>query len=396
MRTKLKLMLVLASFGVLALAAGPAAAGESGGPAFAAGDPMETNIPYVAWAGEEVRLVKCIPGSWASLDAEWNVVSNSIDENDGDNRDPVFFDDLDRRTDGFAGAGDQAGRTCWAIDVESVHHGMARIKMALDDAGSVPEGMPTLKHDFLVIWLNMSNPTLTELASSAFPGYDVGDPLGDGNFVPEDGAYLNGLIRITVTGSFTDLNNTARTLPADWASLAGFYAADTDDYNPLAWDIHDDVALTVPHTAASICGGLLATLIDAVDNCLGGDEIGAFSRTIGGTSPTAGPFDPARPGSSFLPDGKLDAWDAPMPAARIDVRLAGAVGALEKAEKHVLYSRNRTGVGGTGGIAANNAHNLYAPFYRAWIPATTAPQTSSGTHGAIANNFPGYQTDGRL
>ena len=352
---------------------------------------METNIPYVAWAGEEVRLVKCVPGT-VSGDAEWNVVSNSIDENDGDNRDPVFFDDLDRRTAPFAGAGDQAGRTCWAIDVESVHHGMARIKMAIDGTGA--EGFPTLKHDFLVIWLDMSNPVLTELPSSAFPGYDVGDPLGDGNFVPEDGAYLNGLVSIKVTGSFTDLNNTARTLPADWASLAGFYAADTDDYNPLAWDIHDDVALTSLHTATSICGGLLATLIDAVDNCLGGGEAGAFSRTVGGTNPTTGPFDPARPGNSFLPDGKLDAWDAPMPAARIDVRLAGTVGSLEKAEKNVLYSRNRTGVGGTGGIPASNAHNLYAPFYVAWIPATSAPQTSSGTHGAIANNFPGYQNNG--
>ncbi|HSA52622.1 MAG TPA: hypothetical protein VLH10_21260 [Yinghuangia sp.] len=385
MRTKLKLCVAASLTALSALAmAGTAAAGEDG--AFAAGDPLTTNIPYVAWAGEEIRLVKCAPGTITG-NAEWNVVSNSIDEPDGDNRDPVFFDDVDRITSPFSGAGDQSGRTCWAIDVESVYPGMARIKMAVD--GTNPEGMPTLKHDFLVIWLDMSNPTLTELGDDAFPGFGVGDPDGDGVFVPSDGDYLNGLVRITVTGEFEDLHGNTRTLPDDWAALAELYAADTDDYNPARWDIHDDELPTVPHTSASICGG--AAAIDAVDNCLGGTEIGAFSRLIGGTSPTAGPFDPVRPGSSFLPDGKLDAGDAPMPAARIDVRLSGTVDALEDADKHVLYSRNRTGVGGTGGIPANNAHNLYAPFYAAYIPATRAPQTSSGTHGAVANNFPGYQ-----
>ena len=30
----------------------------------------------------------------------------------------------------------------------------------------------------------MSAPVLTELSDAAFPGYAVGDPLGDGNFSP--------------------------------------------------------------------------------------------------------------------------------------------------------------------------------------------------------------------
>ena len=211
--------------------------------------------------------------------------------------------------------------------------------MALDNGG--PDGLPIVKHDFLVIWLNMSAPVLTELSSAAFPGLAVGDPLGDGNFVPSGGAFPTGLIRAQVTGSFTDLLGTARTLPADWGALAGSFAFDTSGYNPDAWDIHDDQAATEGHTSTSMCGGV--ALIDAVDNCLGGGELGAFSRTIGGTSPTWGPFDPARPGTSFLPDGKLDAGDAPMPAARIDVDLSGTVGALDAADKHVIYSRNRTG-----------------------------------------------------
>ena len=61
MRTKLKLMLVLASLGALAALAmsSTASAGEAPN-LFEAGDPMDANIPYVAWAGEEVRLVKCV------------------------------------------------------------------------------------------------------------------------------------------------------------------------------------------------------------------------------------------------------------------------------------------------------------------------------------------------
>ena len=142
------------------------------------------------------------------------------------------------RTAAFAGGGEQAGRTCWAIDLDSVNPGMTRIKMAVD--GTDQPGSPSIKHDFLVIWLTMSSPALTELSNTAFPGYVVGDPLGDGNFTPVGGAYKNGLIRARVTGSFTDLHGAARTLPADWASLAGVYAFDTSGYNPMAWDIHDD------------------------------------------------------------------------------------------------------------------------------------------------------------
>jgi hypothetical protein len=392
MRSRLKACFVAPLAALLFLAlAGTAAAGEKDHSAFEAGDPLTTNIPYVAWAGEEVRLVKCVEGDWRGVDAEWNIVSSSTTQPNGTPRDPVFFDDLDRRTSAFAGAGDQRDRTCWAIDIDSVHPGMTRVKMALDDGG--PSGSPILKHDFLVIWLAMSAPTLTELGDDAFPGFSVGDPLGDGNFAPIDGDFLNGLVRVTVTGSFVDLFGNTFALPADWASLAGRYAADTElDNNPMRWDIHDDQLETEGHTATSMCGGLAS--IDAVDNCLGGGEIGRFSRTVGGTSFTLGPFDPVRPGSSFLPDGKLDAGDAPMPAARIDVSLNGTVGSLEAADKHVLYSRNRTGE--ADAAHPDNAHNLYAPFYAALIPADISALasgiiTTSGTHGTIANNFPGYQ-----
>ena len=99
MRTKLKLMLVLASLGALAALAmaGTASAG-AGADLFEAGDPMDTNIPYVAWAGEEVRLVKCVDdprGDWEGSQAEWGIVDSSVRQRSGELRDPVFFDDTD-------------------------------------------------------------------------------------------------------------------------------------------------------------------------------------------------------------------------------------------------------------------------------------------------------------
>ena len=52
-----------------------------------------------------------------------------------------------------------------------------------------------------------------------------------------------------------------------------------------------------------------------------------------------------------------------MPALRVDVRIAaGGIGSLEKADKDDIYVRDRT-------LPDNTPHNLYAPFYEAYIPA---------------------------
>ena len=81
----------------------------------------------------------------------------------------------------------------------------------------------------------------------------------------------------------------------------------------------------------------------------------------------------------------MDAGDAPMPSARIDVSLSGSAGALVKAEKDVIYSRDLTG--------APTIHNLYAPFYQTYLPATLAPPTASGVDGPVGgNNFAGFLT----
>jgi hypothetical protein len=404
MRTKLKLLLVLASLGALAALAmtSPAAAG---GPAPAVMDPQTTNVPYVAWVGEKVRLVKCVDADTHGLGGFGDF--NTVDWSGFNGIEPSYFPSNAQSRPGFAGLGEQEGRTCYDIIVASEKPGLAKIKLETRGSGQ------NFTHDFLVIWMTMNAPTLDELGSNEIPGLVTGDPAGDGIFAPVDcspaagfqGCFQNGYFQVDVTGSFPLGNNYAgdvpgdtATLPRDWATLAALYgtsAADAEDTS--GWDIHDDQIDQVEnpaadHSVSAICSGL-NLLLDEVDNCLGGGETGTFSRLIGGTNPTVGPFDPLRPNSSYLPDGKIDAGDAPMPALRIDVGVTGAFGALAAADKHVIYSRNATGA--ASAAFPNNAHNLYAPFYAAYIPATAAPQTSSGVYGEAANNFPGFLTNGQ-
>ena len=399
MRTKLKLLLVLASLGALAALAmsSTAAAGVENGPALA--DPQTTNVPYVAWVGEKVRLVKCV--STATHGTNGLGDFNLVDWSGFATIQPSFFPSNAQSRPAFPGQGEQEGRTCYDIVVASEKPGLAKIKL------ETRESNDNFTHDFLVIWMTMNTPALDELGSGEIPGLVVGDPAGDGIFNPIDcspapgwqGCFQDGYFQVDVTGSFPlgnnysgDVPGDVATLPRDWATLAALYgtsAADAEDIS--GWDIHDDQDIREGHVAGSGCGGPAAAR-EAVDNCFGGGELGAFSRLIGFTLPTRGPFDPLRPDESYLPDGVIDAGDAPMPALRIDVGVSGAFGALDDADKHVIYSRNATGA--ASAAFPNNAHNLYAPFYAAYIPATAAPQTSSGVFGEAANNFPGFLTNG--
>ena len=150
------------------------------------------------------------------------------------------------------------------------------------------------------------------------------------------------------------------------------------------WNIHDDDVLYADPS------------LDGVDSVLA-DPFSFYRKVLGdmSTAPTAGPFDPQRPGETFLPDGKLDAGDAPMPAARVDVAIApnsgrpgdiSGVGSLGSVSKQTVYSRDHFGTA--------SDHNIYAPFNQQWIPATAAGPASSGIDGGAANNFNGFLVNG--
>jgi hypothetical protein len=367
-RLKLSLAFLACVLGS-ALASGPAAAQ---GPQ----DPQTTNIPYLAWRGEQIRLVKCDPAigeEGASVD--WLVESWSG---------PGVLPQIETSTiTGF--------EDCVAADIVSLEPGLARVKLVVSN----DSGTPILKHQFLSIWMSLNTPLIDEVGVTDPTGDPtLGDPPGDGIFTAGDS---NGRIQVKVSGTFPYAGG-SYTLPDAWPTLANALADDSDsdpDNNAARWDIHDDLTKAEGHVGG-YCGPS-SLVIDAVDNCkVPSTSSGPFSRVYGDSSGpnTFGPFDPLVL-STLLSDGNLNAGDAPMPAARVDVQIAkntggsdiGGVGSLEPADKAEVYSRNTLGTAG--------AHNYYAPFYSAYIPATSRPGLSSGIDGpAQGNNFRGFLVDG--
>lgn len=360
-----------------AIAASPAGAAPP--------DPQTTNVPYLAWRGEHLRLVKCSPLISTDAGQTVDVIVEDWSGPDPDRSKPavvngttgIFFDE----------ARDMA---CARATVVSVKPGIAPIKLVV----SGDNGIPVLTHQFQAAWLGLQTPAIHEVAATDQTGDPwLGDPLGDGNFIAGGNS---GRIQVTVKGTLPLLGNYAElglgaaiTLPDQWPALAHALATDSNVLNLQPWnrwDIHDD---TILYPLASQ---------DMVDSVAWNPFV--FYRKVFGdlsASPTVGPFDPQRPNETLLSDGKLDAGDAPMPAARVDVAIApnsglpgdiSGVGSLGGVDKSVVYSRDHAG--------SATDHNLYAPFYQQWIPATAAGGAASGVDGEVANNFPGFLVKGGL
>jgi len=417
LRISLTLVTLLAAITAMTVGLGSAAATVEVAPL---PDPQTTNIPYVAWAGEQVKVVKCLDrldsARALSIGLESVVFRAKFRVEDWSgvnevNAGPTFLNSLD----GDVVAQNINDRVCFAVHVTSQKPGMAVIKLAVRDdfLGLFPGADPWLKHQFLVIFLQSQPAAIAEVPTP-------GDPGGAGVFNPIPGAgqggsnaFLPGLVKLNVKGTFPlgndfaaptsgiDFSGTAThtnliTLPDDWAWLANNFAVDDSiagsnfpGATPMRWDIHDDQTTAENHTLASICLDKLLGAVDAVDNCLGGPEDGTFSRLVGGTTDTIGPFDPLFPDNTLLTDGVLNSSDAPMPALRLDVSLgAGSVGSLTKADKTDIYIRDAS-------LSPETPHNLYAPFYQAYIPTVNQLFTDgSGVAGSFSNNFTGFLGDG--
>ena len=437
-------------------------------------NPTSSNIPYLAWRGENIRLVKCIDDlterEWAALRSvfhneeapaigvRWPSLSFVVEEWGGPaGEKPQLLEG----TRGFF-LGDHT--FCARGTFVSHEAGLARIKMAVGvntwnieldeetelsriEIASFVQKLSLLQHQFLAGWMNLSDPVVTELPLGGDGPNDPRNPFGSGvlnTFFPDspyydwDSKHYNdGIIQAKVTGTMPvkGLGKTI-TLPTDWPELANAYATDAnpDNENPaFRWDIHDQSDLgsftteghpydALPYNpSAPTCDKPtrpvnLPGVLDAVDNCAGGQ---AFSRVFDADGPGAiaplwlglthedsvGPFDPQRENETFLPDGALTADDAPMPAARIDFVIdqnddllkpvdqqkdISGVGSLHKTDKHKLYSADRP-ANANQGSGDDDSHNLYAPFYSAYIPATGAPEAiASGTDGLPGNDFTGY------
>jgi hypothetical protein len=413
-------------------------------------DPMLANIPYLAWRGEAVRLVKCAPPSAfpagyvpSALDAGFTLVDWSGDPHLATPETVTAapgFNAAIFAVRGFDGA------YCWGMSFISQKAGIAVIKMTVRDGTGGPV---ILVHDFLVGWMNLNS---LVLCNSPATGPCTGPTTSVVNDVA--GATTPNILEANVTGNipllqdFNELGighsitlpdgTTAPGLvmPTDWAVWASAMASTrgaTSD--PVSfWDIHDDTLATEGHaqeSPAATCTPRVTTGIDAVDQCTDtgslalANEAGPFSaiwafgtgNQLSGT-PTYGPFDPVRSGNTYLSDGKLDAGDAPMPSARIDFTIApnsggatdiSGVGTFTKVDKGLCPGQSALNDAGGEPAApfgctntlyvragATTPHHLYAPFYREFQPATLATLASgadpfaSGIDSGLANNFNGF------
>jgi len=364
-------------------------------------DPYTSNVPYLAWNGEQIRLVKCFAGLPDVADSD---VELFVEDWSGD---PFFKPNIEQSTVAdFVGTGERRGDRCVRGSIVSLKPGLAVVKLVVSpNGGAAGDRVPVLKHQFLVIWLTLGNPTIIELPFG-------GDPDASGNF---RAPFSNGRVQISVKGSFPlgnnfagligDANADTVTLPDQWAQLANLLSVDGADAQndapgtaPYRWDIHDDMSTRSLHAGDNPCTPRNPAGIDAVDNCGSATNSidGPYSSIYGLSGSAIGPFDPSRPLATLLSDGKLDEDDAPMPAARVDVRIAAnsggpgdisGAGALVEVLKSNVYDR--------GPLAD---HRYYAPFYARYLPATEegSAEASGNSGPRHGNNYAGYLDGGRL
>ena len=414
LRISIALAAAVAAIAVLVIGVGSAAASVS--PSSGPPDPQTTNIPYVAWIGETIKVSKCFgfadnvseSSAQSALGGSDLLPAGTVNVTDWSGVDEV---NAGPKVISQPWAQLTTAGICFSFDITSDKPGLADVLLSLNNNFlTLILGADSLdQHAYKLIWLQDQAPTIDETA-----GDNLGDPTGNGVFNPipqSDGsnAFEPGLIHVLVKGTFplgndfAGYNHPVVTLPDDWAWLANTFAMDSSPTGSshggaaaMRWDIHDDDLATEGHTDGSFCVSTGAS-VDAVDNCQGGGsdaDLGPFSNIYGGSSDFAvGPFDPIRPGDTFLPDGKLDAGDAPMPALRVDVNLSAdsTVGTLSKADKSDIYIRDAS-------KPASTPHNLYAPFYKAFIPAALPGEgniidggpTTSGVAGHASNNFSSF------
>jgi hypothetical protein len=418
-RLKLSLVLCVALVGTAAVLIGNAAAAPGDGIPFGQRihEPIETNVPLLAWRGEQLRFVKCEDNDVIETGAV--VLPNEPLSGASNARANIWVEDFSapNNADGthqpwpqpVSGTfrvvrGIEEGENCVVGDFMSVKAGLAQIKLVVTNSS----GRKVLEHQFLAGWMSINSAVMT----NAGPVTDLpGEEPGNSANVQVTG-------RIPLNSEFQEDWGlpAALVLPDQWATLAESGIASTSTElrqdNPRTepsqyWDIHDssgpaqvngDGGLPDIHVPGyCLTPTPTSTTDDQVDNCRGlgsGHSGWQFSRIFGDFGLGVGPFDPNYD-QTLLSDGKLNAADAPLPPLRIDFWNSGPFGFFTNSslsDKHVVYSRD--------GLGTNSAHNLYAPYYSTYIPGSQrSHETGSGTNGPHGdetggNNFEGYLVHG--
>jgi hypothetical protein len=171
-------------------------------------DPQTTNVPYLAWAGEEVRLEKCIPfeaAREADVDLSRIRATYLVEDWSSSSSDIQKRAQIEGSTPKIFFSGDQV---CASADAVSLYPGMARIELdVVGDVGQIgyDPASPLLKHQFLAGWMTLNKPSLKEMAATDFTSTaqaeaakELGDPTGNGVF---SAGGNNGYLDVKVTGS---------------------------------------------------------------------------------------------------------------------------------------------------------------------------------------------------
>ena len=119
---------------------------------------FETNVPYVAWRGEQIRAVKCDASLRGAVDADVLVT-------DWSGRPGLQAAARARNAQDLLGSDE---KPCIKFDMVSHHAGLASVKLVANDGEGNIVGE---KHDFLMIWLTIGDVAIDEVGAI--------DPTGD-------------------------------------------------------------------------------------------------------------------------------------------------------------------------------------------------------------------------
>ena len=332
-------LVALLVFGLACLlASAPSWAGQPASPVNptpgSSPNPTSTNVPYLAWKGENIRVVKCSDDLTAREMAALRSAFSNRGSGDRPHRSEpsLVVEDwsgagtgprlLDGTREFFLGNSALCARGTFT----STQAGLARIKMAVgvgtwnidltgDERAALVTKLALLQHQFLAGWMNMSDPQLTELPLGGDGPNSDGNPLGSGmlNTFFADNVYSadsrnQGVLQAKVTGSMPVDGMGTITLPDAWPAFAAKYATDANPNNENPsnrWDIHDQSDIgsftteghpfagancTTPARPVNVT--LAGPILDAVDNCDGGQ---AFSRVFDADGPGGDRSAVARP-----------------------------------------------------------------------------------------------------
>ncbi|MGZ5402999.1 MAG: hypothetical protein ACXWDA_07620, partial [Aeromicrobium sp.] len=251
-RNKLVFGLVIAALAVVAVAASVASASSSAqaDSYYAPWDPQTTNVPYLAWNGEQVRIEKCLQFSREVSDATVSDIRAKLSISFPGTFTIEDWSGVDENNAGprWLGSGANSASItvpleinkygiCWSAHLTSQKPGLTVVKLAvemqvlldiqarlgnpgLDSLRSLVIGLDNIalfhdvlmKHQFLTIFMTPKAPSLYEVADKDyFGGWGVADPAGDGVFSPP---YDQGIDTFPSYGCY---DNAVTTVGADGA-----------------------------------------------------------------------------------------------------------------------------------------------------------------------------------